>query len=111
MSKKLRKGDQVVVIAGNDKGKVGKILSKGKDRVVVQGVNVRKRHMKQKQQNQQSQIIEMEMPVHISNVSLSDSDGNLIKVKSRVNSDKTRDWVFMKKGKEAVYRSTKKSKA
>ena len=50
MSKRLKKNDKVVVITGNDKGRVGKILSKQKDRVIVQGINVRKRHFKRRTQ-------------------------------------------------------------
>ncbi|NGX33598.1 MAG: 50S ribosomal protein L24, partial [Candidatus Anoxychlamydiales bacterium] len=70
MSKWIKKDDSVVVIAGNDKGKVGTVLSKNKDRVVVQGINMRKKHMKRTQKTQAAQIVEMEMPIHISNVAL-----------------------------------------
>lgn len=70
MSKKLKKGDSVFIITGNDKGKEGKVrLIKG-DRIVVEGINIRKKHMKKTQENQKGQIIDMEMPIHISNVSV-----------------------------------------
>ena len=108
MSKKIRKGDQVVVIAGNDKGKTGAVLSRSTERVIVQGVNIRKKHMKRQQQNQAQQIVEIEIPIHISNVALVDASGNRIKVQCRVNKDQSRDWIYVKKGKETVYRSTKK---
>lgn len=110
MNKKLRKGDSVVVLAGNDKGKTGKVLTKKADRVIVEGVNIRKKHMRRQQQNQPQQIVEMEMPVHISNIALADADGKRIKLRSKVNEDKTRDWVYQKKGKQTVYRPTKKAK-
>lgn len=65
---RINTGDEVVVIAGNDKGRTGKVLRKVKDRIVVEGVNVRKKHMKRTQENQQGQILDIECPVHISNV-------------------------------------------
>ncbi|MDK1020303.1 MAG: 50S ribosomal protein L24 [Candidatus Hydrogenedentes bacterium] len=68
----LRKGDMVQVIAGDtrDHGKRGKILSVDwkADRVLVEGVNLIKRHTKPSSNNQQGGIIEKEAPVHVSNV-------------------------------------------
>jgi large subunit ribosomal protein L24 len=46
MSKWIRKGDLVKVIAGNDKGKAGQVIARAEDRVLVQGINIRKKHMK-----------------------------------------------------------------
>lgn len=71
MTKKFRikKGDRVVVIAGKDKGKSGEVLRvlRAEDRVLVQGINVIKRHTRPTQLNAGG-IIEREAPVHISNV-------------------------------------------
>jgi large subunit ribosomal protein L24 len=69
---KIRKGDTVKVIAGKDKGKTGTILVtlKETDQVVIEGVNVAKRHQKNKRTRSQGQIIEKSMPIHVSNVSL-----------------------------------------
>ena len=64
----LRKKDIVEVIAGEDKGKKGKILKVIGDRVIVEGVNFVKRHTKPRQQGQQGGIQEKEAPIHISNV-------------------------------------------
>lgn len=66
---KIKKGDRVVVITGRDKGKRGEVVEVlPKDqRVVVQGVNLVKRHQRQTQ-NQQGGIVEKELPLHISNV-------------------------------------------
>lgn len=66
----IRKDDQVVVIAGRDRGKRGKVLSvdAGKGKVVVEKVHVIKRHSKPSQKNQQGGILEYEAPVQISNV-------------------------------------------
>ena len=66
----VKKGDEVVVIAGADKGKRGKIISveTGKQRVIVEGVHMMKRHTRKSQQNPQGAIVEREGTVHISNV-------------------------------------------
>ena len=73
---KIKQGDTVKVIAGKDKGKTGTILStlKGTDQVVIEGVNVAKRHQKNKRSKSQGQIIEKSMPIHVSNVSLMEGD-------------------------------------
>jgi large subunit ribosomal protein L24 len=73
---KIKQGDTVKVIAGKDKGKTGTILStlKGTDQVVIEGVNIAKRHQKNKRSRSQGQIIEKSMPIHVSNVSLMEGD-------------------------------------
>jgi large subunit ribosomal protein L24 len=72
---KIKKGDSVIVITGKDKGKLGNVLSilKDKDRVIVQGVNIIKRHRKATQESP-GKIEEIEASVHISNVSHVDPD-------------------------------------
>lgn len=66
----VKKGDTVVVIAGKDKGKTGKVLQAmpKKDRVLVEGVNMQTKHKKANQQMQQAGIIHQEGPIHVSNV-------------------------------------------
>jgi ribosomal protein L24, bacterial/organelle len=66
----VKKGDEVVVIAGSEKGKRGKIIAvdTGKQRVIVEGVQMIKRHTRKSQDNPQGAIIEREGTVHISNV-------------------------------------------
>ena len=66
---RIRKGDQVIVIAGADKGKKGEVVRVAGDRVVVQGVHIIKRHTKANPQaGQPGGIVEGEAPIHISNV-------------------------------------------
>ncbi len=69
---KIRKGDTVKVIAGSykDKGKIGKVLKvfPDKDRIIVEGINIIKRHTKPSQKNPQGGIVEKEAPIHVSNV-------------------------------------------
>lgn len=66
----VKKGDKVQVISGKDKGKQGVILEAypKKDRVLVEGVNVIKKHSKPSQMNPQGGIISQEAPIHVSNV-------------------------------------------
>lgn len=72
----VRKGDLVIVIAGSNKGKKGKILRVVGDRVVIEKVAMIKRHSKATQQNPQGGIVEKEGSVHISNVQLFDEKTN-----------------------------------
>ena len=66
----VKKGDEVVVIAGAERGKRGKIIAveSGKQRVIVEGVRMIKKHMRKSQDNPQGAIIEREGTIHISNV-------------------------------------------
>ncbi len=69
---KLKTGDKVIVIAGANKGKEGKIIRTLKDKVVVEGVNLRKKHLKPKNNNGTGEIITIEAPIHVSNVAIID---------------------------------------
>ena len=74
MPAKIKRGDKVVVLAGKDRGKQGtvrEVVTKT-DRVVVEGVNIVKKHQRARQQGQASQIVHREAPIHISNVMLVD---------------------------------------
>jgi large subunit ribosomal protein L24 len=66
----VKKGDQVTVIAGKEKGKSGKIIAvlTGQDRVIVEGLQMIKRHTRKSQQNPNGAIVEREGSIHISNV-------------------------------------------
>ena len=74
----VKKGDSVIVISGNDKGKTGKILKVlvKDNRVVVEGVNVVSRHTKPSNANPDGGIIKKEAPIHASNVQLVDPKTN-----------------------------------
>jgi large subunit ribosomal protein L24 len=71
---KVRKGDEVVIIAGNDNGKHGKVLKvfPTEDRVIVEGVHFVKRHTKPNQKVPQGGIVEREGKIHVSNVMVID---------------------------------------
>jgi large subunit ribosomal protein L24 len=76
---KIRKNDKVMVIAGNDKDKTGKVLKvfPKENRVIVEGINIRKRHTKPTQRNPQGGIFEKEAPINVSNVMIVDPKTNV----------------------------------
>ncbi len=71
MARHVRKGDTVIVTAGSSKGRQGKILRvlTEDNQVVVEGANIRTRHVRPNQSNPQGGVVHKEMPIHISNVS------------------------------------------
>ena len=73
MAKRIKRGDEVVVISGDHKGRNGKVLEilSAKDRVIVEGVNLVKRHERKTQDNPEGAIVEREASLHYSNVMLS----------------------------------------
>ncbi|MCK5401276.1 MAG: 50S ribosomal protein L24 [Flavobacteriaceae bacterium] len=99
---KIKSGDTVRVIAGDHKGSEGKILKvlKDKNKVIVEGVNMVKKHMKPDAQNPQGGIIEKEASIQISNLSLLTSNGETTRVGYRMEGDnKVR---FAKKSNEVI---------
>lgn len=78
MRLKIKKNDNVIVIAGNEKGKTGRVLKVFpiKQRVIVEGVNIVKRHTRPSRKNPQGGILKKEAPIHISNVMLNDPKTN-----------------------------------
>ena len=70
--RKLKTGDKVVVVAGSNKGKEGKITKILDSKVIVEGVNIVKKHLKPKNNNGTGEIVEIEAPIHASNVMLVD---------------------------------------
>ncbi len=101
MALSIKKNDEVVVIAGRDKGTRGKVLKVDRDagRVIVEGVNRVKRHTKPNQKNQQGGIIEKELPIAISNVMLFDSKaGKPSRVRMGKNKDGNKVRVTVKTG-------------
>ncbi|MBS0622895.1 MAG: 50S ribosomal protein L24 [Verrucomicrobia bacterium] len=103
MSKWIKKGDRIVVIAGNEKGKTGTVLSRTVDRVLVEGLNMRKKHMKPNQENPKGQILEREASLHISNVSLCNAEGERVKVQVRLTQEK-KELVYHEGNKEIILR-------
>lgn len=93
MSLKIKKGDKVQVISGKDKGKSGKVLKvlSSKSRVVVEGVNLVKKHFKKRSESEPGGIKDIPLSVHISNVALvCSSCGKGVKATVQVLEDKSR---------------------
>ena len=90
MIKKYKKGDEVIVKVGKDKGKIGKIskVITSNEKVVITGVNVSKKHQKPSQDSKGG-IIDKEMPIHISNLSFYDAElKKPVKIGYKLNNDK-----------------------
>jgi len=86
----FKKGDKVNVIAGKDKGKSGKILHvlRNESKVVVEGINVVKKHQKPNAMNQTGGIVEIENPIHISNIMMADpKTGKSTRIGHEINKD------------------------
>ena len=85
---KIKQGDTVMIIAGKDKGKSGKVLRTftDVDKVIVEGINIVTKHQKNKQTRSQGQIIEKSQPIHVSNVALTE-DKKAVRVGYKVEKD------------------------
>lgn len=77
----LKTGDEVIVIAGKNKGKKGKVVQTlpKLNRVVIEGVNMTKRHMRSRRAEDKGQVIEFAMPIHASNVQPVGSNGKAMR--------------------------------
>ena len=100
----IKKGDTVVVISGEDKGQKGKILEvfKEKERAIVEGINMVKKHTKPNSAFPQGGIIEQEAPIHISNLLVADpKSGKATRVGRKLN-DKNKLVRYSKKSGEEI---------
>jgi large subunit ribosomal protein L24 len=103
MAAKIKKGDDVVVLTGKDKGRKGKVLRviPTESRVVVQGINIVQRHTRPSQTNPQGGIVNKEAPLHVSNVAVADpKGGKATRVGFRIEGDKK--VRFAKKSGEVI---------
>lgn len=87
---KVKVGDQVTVIAGKDKGKSGRIIKtlKKDNKVVVEGINIIKKHVKPNRMNEVGSIVEVEAPIHVSNVKVAEAKKEVKKAKTTKKSEK-----------------------
>jgi len=95
---RVKKDDRVKIIAGDDKGKTGKVLEIITDtnRAIVEGINIVSRHTKPNAQNQQGGIIKKEAPIHISNLAVLDKNEVATKV-GRMKNEEGKTVRFSKK--------------
>jgi large subunit ribosomal protein L24 len=107
---KIKKGDRVRVLSGKDRGKEGVVMRAlpSERKVIVDGVNVAKKHQKATQMTMQGGIIDKDMPIDVSNVAIIDpSDGKPARVGYRVNADGTKTRVSRRTGTEIPERGEK----
>ncbi|MDB4905718.1 MAG: ribosomal protein [Gemmatimonadetes bacterium] len=105
----VAKGDLVRVVRGDDKGKEGKVAKvfPKKGRIIVDGVNIVKKHRKARSAEEQGGIIEMPAPIHASNVMLIDpKSGEPTRVRARIDADGTKERISTKSG-EALPRAAR----
>jgi large subunit ribosomal protein L24 len=103
----VSKGDHVRVMRGDDKGKEGKILRvfPKTGRVVIEGVNIVKRHRRARKPEEKSEIVDMPAPVHASKLMLLDpKSGQPTRVRMRIDTDGTKERIAVKSG-DSVPRS------
>jgi large subunit ribosomal protein L24 len=103
----VTKGDTVRVVRGDDKGKEGKIIRvyRKTSKVVVEGVNIVKRHRKARRAEEQSGIIDFPAPIHSSNVMLLDpKSGEPSRTRRKIDEDGTKERISVKSG-DAIPRS------
>ncbi len=102
---KIHKNDNVMVIAGNARGKSGKVLKvyPDKERIIIEGVNIIKRHTRPGQKNPQGGIVQREAPIHVSNVMLVDPKSNQV---TRVGMKVVKDDTTGKKKRMRVAKAT-----
>ncbi len=115
---KIKVNDTVLVITGEDKGKTGKVLKtiKSENKVVVEGINISKRHTKPRTSNDKGGIFDIEMPIHVSNVKLVDKKEAKKETKKETKTTKTSKVEKVenkeketKTTKEVAKKSTKKA--
>lgn len=109
-TKKIRKGDRVVAVSGNNKGLIGTVQSRKGDKVIVQGLNLRKKHVKKSQEAPKGRIVEIERPIHVSNLKVCVEGDTAAKLKVRTSEQGDREFVYKQGDQEMVYRSVKKPK-
>ncbi|MDX1681859.1 MAG: 50S ribosomal protein L24 [Phycisphaeraceae bacterium] len=101
MARHVRRDDMVMVIAGDDRGRQGKVLKvlPDEDRVIVEGINVRQRNVRPTQQNPQGGQVEKEQPIHISNVQPV-VDGKPTRVRFETKDDGSKVRVAVRNGEQ-----------
>ena len=96
MSLRIRRGDKVKVLSGRDRGKTGKVLHvyPKKDRALVEGINMVKKHMRKSQQNPQGAMVQKEISIHISNLTLLDpASGKATRLQTMIAGDGSKQRV------------------
>jgi large subunit ribosomal protein L24 len=105
-NRRIKKGDKVKVISGNCLGMIGTVLTRKEDSFIVQGINVRKRHVK-KTRDQAGSIVSIEKPIHASNLRLCTEDNKPVRLKVQTDKDGSKQFVYSDGNQQKQYRSVK----
>lgn len=107
---KVKVGDKVKVLTGKDKGKEGRVLVtlKKKDRVVVEGINIVKKHIKPSRTNETGGILETENSIHVSNVKVIEENTKEVKKSKKAEVTEKKETTKKVAAKKTTKKSTKK---
>lgn len=106
---RIRKNDKVLVIAGNSRGKMGSVLRINNDKVIIQGVNIRKKTVKPTRTSKGG-IVELEMPIHISNIRVCADGDKPVKLRIKENEKGQRVLYYKDGSNEVEYRTLSRKK-
>ena len=106
---KIKKGDTVKVVAGDDKGKQGRVLSVDREsvRAIVEGINMATKHTKPTAKNTKGGIVHQEASIHLSNLMLIDAQGNTTRVGRRIDETTNKLVRYSKKSGENIKATSK----
>lgn len=99
---RIKRGDRVKVISGNHRGQEGTVVKvdREKGRVVIGGVNIRKRHVKPSATDPEGGIVNFEAPIHVSNVMLIDpASGEPSRIRMQINADGSKERISVRSGR------------
>lgn len=109
--KTIRKGDKVIAIAGNFKGQTGEVVRCIDDKIVVHGLNIRKKSVKKSQTHPNGGFIEIEKGIHVSNLKLLNAEQKPVKLKARLGAKGHKELVYKQDDTHVVHRAVKKPKS
>lgn len=107
-NKRIRRGDKVIAISGNERGQSGQVLRIVGDKAIVQGLNIRKKHVKKSQANPRGAIVDLEKPIHLSNLRVCTEDNTPVKLRVRFDKEGQRELFYKIDGQDVLHRSVKK---
>ncbi|MDF2576838.1 MAG: rplX [Chlamydiales bacterium] len=110
MSKKIREGDLVMVLSGNEKGKTGVVKSCSEDTAIVQGLNMRTSYIKKNKDYPNGKLLRTEAPIRLCKLRTCNADGKPVKLHARFNDQGEKELYYMENGQAVFYRNVKKSK-
>lgn len=110
MSKRIREGDEVVVLSGNDRGKKGIVKSCSGDFALVQGVNFRTSYIKKNQDHPNGLLLRSEAPIRKCKLRIVSPEGVPVKLRARFNAEGEKELYYNHEGEQRLYRNIKRSR-